>query len=344
AKTTALQTTLNASNKDWDVILRLITEGADVNAKSNTGNTALILAATFGRTATVTALLGVSGINVNIQNDFGNTALIWAAMFGHTAVVNALLENPGINVNIKESSGNTALIWAAFNGRTNIVTALLEVSDINVNIQNSSDKTALDAANTLAADNANKTAIINALKSKGGKTGEQIASDGHETMGGYDIFISELDPETLTWSAPENLGFPINSPDDELHFKLNSDLVSGYFTSNRLNTIGDYDIFFFWEIHTVKIKGRVIEGTTGAPITNARIFFRPLAYTDLYYFSILDEEGQYQTSVTAEDVFKVEIKKDDGTVTALEQFEIHATGGTNTTYIKDFFVRPSDSH
>ncbi|MBC6427334.1 MAG: PD40 domain-containing protein [Ekhidna sp.] len=171
-----------------------------------------------------------------------------------------------------------------------------------------------------------------------------FASDGHETMGGYDIFISGLDPETLTWSAPENLGFPINSPDDELHFKLNSDLVSGYFTSNRLNTIGDYDIFFFWEIHTVKIKGRVIEGTTGAPITNARIFFRPLAYTDLYYFSILDEEGQYQTSVTAEDIFKVEIKKDDGTVTALEQFEIHATGGTNTTYIKDFFVRPSDSH
>ncbi|MDE0472897.1 MAG: hypothetical protein OXH57_13285 [Ekhidna sp.] len=165
-----------------------------------------------------------------------------------------------------------------------------------------------------------------------------FASDGRETIGGYDVFISKLDPEALTWSAPENLGFPINSPDDELHFKLNPDLTSGYFTSNRLSTIGDYDIFFFWEIHTVKIKGRVIDGSTGNPVTNARIFFRPLAYTDLYYFSTIDENGQYQTSITAEDVFKIEIKKDDGTVTEIEQFEIHATGGTNTTYVKDFFV------
>ena len=171
-----------------------------------------------------------------------------------------------------------------------------------------------------------------------------FASDGHEPMGGYDIFVSEFDPETLRWSDPENLGFPVNSPDDELHFKLNPDLVSGYFTSNRLNTIGDHDIFFFWEIHTVRIKGRVIDRVTGLPVTNARIFFRPLAYTDLYYFSTIDENGQYQTSVTAEDVFKVEIKKDDGTVTALEPFEIHATGGANTTYIKDFFAEPPRSN
>lgn len=165
-----------------------------------------------------------------------------------------------------------------------------------------------------------------------------FASDGHNTMGGYDIFVSELDPESLTWSEPENLGFPINSPDDEIHFKMNPDQVSGYFTSNRLNTLGDYDIFFFWEIHTVKIKGRVIDGATGEPVTDARIFFRPVAYTDLYYFSPLDDQGQYLTSVTAEDVFVIEIKMDDGTIIELDQFEIHETGGTNTTYIKDFYL------
>ncbi|WP_179213390.1 TolB family protein [Ekhidna lutea] len=166
-----------------------------------------------------------------------------------------------------------------------------------------------------------------------------FASDGHETMGGYDIFKSEFDSNTLTWSEPENLGFPVNSPDDEIHFKLNADQMSGYFTSNRLHTIGDYDIFFFWEIHTVKIKGRVIDGATGQPITNARIFFRPVEYTDMYFFSPIDENGRYEMQINADDVYEVEIKMNDTReVTSLEDFEIHSTGGTSTTYLKDFHI------
>ncbi|MEQ8627455.1 hypothetical protein [Ekhidna sp.] len=167
-----------------------------------------------------------------------------------------------------------------------------------------------------------------------------FASDGHETMGGYDIFKSEYDPETFTWSEPENMGFPVNSADDELHFKLNKDQMSGYFTSNRLHTIGDYDIFFFWEIHTINIKGRVLDEQTGEPITNARIFFRPVEYTDMYFFSHIDDEGQYEMMINADDVYKVEIKI-DGTleIIEMEDFEIHSTGGVSTTYLKDFYLK-----
>lgn len=166
-----------------------------------------------------------------------------------------------------------------------------------------------------------------------------FASDGHETMGGYDIFKSEFDSTTLTWSEPVNMGFPVNSPDDEMHFKLNNDQMSGYFTSNRLHTAGDFDIFFFWEIHTVKIRGRVIDGPTGKPITNARIFFRPVEYTDMYFFSRMDSKGQYEMEINADDVYKVEIKMDGSNeLIQLDDFEIHATGGQNTTYLKDFYV------
>lgn len=164
-----------------------------------------------------------------------------------------------------------------------------------------------------------------------------FASDGHETMGGYDIFKSEFDSTTLTWSEPVNMGFPVNSPDDEIHFKLNNDQMSGYFTSNRLHTIGDYDIFFFWEIHTVKIKGRLIDGPTGKPITNARIFFRPVEYTDMYFFSAADENGQYEMVINADDVYKIEVNMGDEVV-PLDDFEIHATGGASTTYLKDFYI------
>ncbi|MEP0987657.1 hypothetical protein [Ekhidna sp.] len=165
-----------------------------------------------------------------------------------------------------------------------------------------------------------------------------FASDGHETMGGYDIFKSEYDSATFSWSEPENLGFPVNTPDDEIHFKLNHDQMSGYFTSNRLHTLGDYDIFFFWEIHTVKIKGRIFDETE-KPITNARIFFRPVEYTDMYFFSAISSDGSYEMVINADDVYEVEIKIDGSNeLLHLEDFEIHATGGVNTTYIKDFTV------
>lgn len=42
-----------------------------------------------------------------------------------------------------------------------------------------------------------------------------FSSSGHYGMGGYDIFRSEYDPVTEQWSAPENLGFPFNSPCDD---------------------------------------------------------------------------------------------------------------------------------
>ncbi|NQZ75423.1 MAG: PD40 domain-containing protein [Ekhidna sp.] len=169
-----------------------------------------------------------------------------------------------------------------------------------------------------------------------------FASDGHETMGGYDIFKSEFDSATLSWTEPENLGFPVNSPDDEIHFKLNSDQMSGYFTSNRLHTIGDYDIFFFWEIHTVKIRGRIVDESTGEPVANAKIFFRPVEYTDMYFYSPIDENGQYEMEINADDVYQVEIKMTDaGDPISLEDFEIHATGGVNTTHLKDFYLGKS---
>ena len=165
-----------------------------------------------------------------------------------------------------------------------------------------------------------------------------FASDGHETMGGYDIFKSEYNESTKTWSEPVSLGFPINSPDDEIHFKLNPDQKSGYFTSNRLNTFGDYDIFFFWEVNTVRIRGRVLDGATGEPVANTRIFFRPIEYLDLYYYSETNANGEYSTQITADDIFKVELKYADKSVAQLGEFEIHETGGASTTHIKDFYV------
>jgi len=164
-----------------------------------------------------------------------------------------------------------------------------------------------------------------------------FSSDGHGSMGGYDVFKSVFDQTTQTWSEPENMGFPLNSPEDELHFKMNHNQKSGYFTSNRLNTLGDFDIFFFWEINKINIEGRVVDNATGLPMKDAEIFFRPYEYLDMYFFSELTDQGKYKTEIPSNDRFKVEIKR-NGEVLHEEEFTVHASEGDRTTHIKDFYL------
>ncbi len=54
-----------------------------------------------------------------------------------------------------------------------------------------------------------------------------FSSQGHKNMGGYDLFKSELQPNSI-WSDPENLGYPLNTPDDNLFFMPASNGKSGY--------------------------------------------------------------------------------------------------------------------
>jgi outer membrane protein OmpA-like peptidoglycan-associated protein len=42
-----------------------------------------------------------------------------------------------------------------------------------------------------------------------------FSSQGHETMGGYDFFVSRLNTEQQ-WTAPVNIGYPLNTTDDDL--------------------------------------------------------------------------------------------------------------------------------
>jgi outer membrane protein OmpA-like peptidoglycan-associated protein/tetratricopeptide (TPR) repeat protein len=58
-----------------------------------------------------------------------------------------------------------------------------------------------------------------------------FASQGHNSMGGYDIFKSTR--LAGRWSQPENLGYPINTPYDETSFVLSASGKRAYITSNR---------------------------------------------------------------------------------------------------------------
>lgn len=68
-----------------------------------------------------------------------------------------------------------------------------------------------------------------------------FSSNGHKTMGGYDIFKSVL--EKGKWTEPENLGFPINSPDNDVFFTISASGQNAYYSSSKEGGFGGQDIY-----------------------------------------------------------------------------------------------------
>jgi hypothetical protein len=56
-----------------------------------------------------------------------------------------------------------------------------------------------------------------------------FSSQGHENMGGYDIFRTDLQTNGL-WTEPKNLGYPLNTPDDDYFFMPTGEGKSGYYS------------------------------------------------------------------------------------------------------------------
>lgn len=68
-----------------------------------------------------------------------------------------------------------------------------------------------------------------------------FSSKGHNSMGGFDIFKSTYD--SGKWSEPQNLGYPVNTPDDDVFISVSKSGKHGYYASVKANGYGDYDIY-----------------------------------------------------------------------------------------------------
>ncbi len=70
-----------------------------------------------------------------------------------------------------------------------------------------------------------------------------FSSEGHNSMGGFDLFKSHYSPDDNTWSKAENLGYPINSTDNDRSISLTPDNRAGYISAFRPGGFGDIDIY-----------------------------------------------------------------------------------------------------
>jgi hypothetical protein len=70
-----------------------------------------------------------------------------------------------------------------------------------------------------------------------------FSSQGHNTMGGFDLFKCKWNSEENTWTKAENLGYPLNTTDDDRSICLSSDNRVGYISAFRQGGLGDLDIY-----------------------------------------------------------------------------------------------------
>jgi outer membrane protein OmpA-like peptidoglycan-associated protein len=93
-----------------------------------------------------------------------------------------------------------------------------------------------------------------------------FTSDGDNTMGGRDIFVTRFIRNT--WTSPENMGYPVNSTANDNYFTLTADGRKGYFSSDRKGGLGGQDIYSVQmpkddaTIPLTMIKGKILDGET----------------------------------------------------------------------------------
>lgn len=70
-----------------------------------------------------------------------------------------------------------------------------------------------------------------------------FSSKGHTSMGGYDIFKSNFNETNNTFSKPKNIGYPINTTDDDMNFRISKNGKYGYIATAKAGGQGDFDIY-----------------------------------------------------------------------------------------------------
>lgn len=143
-----------------------------------------------------------------------------------------------------------------------------------------------------------------------------FSSQGHKSMGGFDIFYSTFNADENTWSVPSNMGYPVNSTDDDIFYVPTADNKRAYYSSFKKDGVGEKDIYLITlpekeETPLTVYRGKVVSIYGGVP-QNAMITvtdnetgelvgtYTPNASTGAYLF-ILQPGRNYNISYEADD-------------------------------------------
>lgn len=129
-----------------------------------------------------------------------------------------------------------------------------------------------------------------------------FASDGHPSLGGYDIFYAKKDNATNAWVEPANIGYPINTTADEIGLFVSLNGKKGYFNSNKLKGAGGWDLYEFDLYKNARpekvalVKG-VLKDENNNVVTDAKVEVKNLKTKEITEVKVDQFTGEYATVV-----------------------------------------------
>ena len=134
-----------------------------------------------------------------------------------------------------------------------------------------------------------------------------FSSNGHNGYGNQDVFVSKI--RKKDFSFPLNLGKTINSPADEVAFIL-ANKTKGYFTSDRSNGLGSYDIYRFDLQKTpISLQGVAQEKISKIALPNTQLSLVDENGKEIEK-QVTDEQGNYKFNVEPLEIYSIVANKD----------------------------------
>jgi outer membrane protein OmpA-like peptidoglycan-associated protein len=190
-----------------------------------------------------------------------------------------------------------------------------------------------------------------------------FSSKGHNTMGGFDIFKTISDTSGK-WSKPENIGYPINTADDDVTFVMAASGKHAYYTSVKKEGFGLRDIYIINFLDAIKnstskldpkineelykrvndsslviantvdnsshdltiIKGVIADAQTNKPMGATITLTDNALGKEIANFTANSKTGKYLVALPSGKNYGIEVKA-DGYLFHSENFNIPVSGG-----------------
>jgi tetratricopeptide (TPR) repeat protein len=169
-----------------------------------------------------------------------------------------------------------------------------------------------------------------------------FASDGRVGMGGFDLYVTRMKDDS-TWSEPENLGYPINTFNDEMGLVIESQGKTAYFSTERDKAMGK-DIFYFNLYESARpnpvsyLKGKVIDRETGK-LLRAEYELINLSTGKVSIKSMTDESGNFLVCLPSGYNYGINVSK-TGYLFYSESFMFEGSHPVVEPYIKRIKLSP----
>ena len=196
-----------------------------------------------------------------------------------------------------------------------------------------------------------------------------FSSEGHKNMGGFDVFKSTFN--NGKWSEPVNLGYPINTPDDDVFFTIAASGTHAYMMGDaRADGYGERDIYVVtfilekpvltntednliaWRtepvsetsmeaaVNTVSLtllKGRVLDEATKEPVEASIILTDNVINEEIATFTSNSATGKYLVSLPSGKNYGIAVKA-PGYLFHSENFDIPKTSAYQEVE-KDIYLK-----